>query len=174
MNVIVSDAAGKAAYQGTTNSDGLFATGKLTPGDYVVQFNSHSRALKGNQYLIVVSAGTKKISADSVAGEKFSSGGVAMRVPVGSALKITGQVVSEQPITTNGEGNVRIIQGRRYFWAKNETGSNLGRWVESGSNASRNIVRMETAQIRKLQDRSGEGSMATTQRVPEGHGLYGH
>jgi len=139
-----------------------------------VQFHSPSGTLKGNQYLIVVSAGTKKFTADAVPGGKFSAGGVAMKIGVGSPLKITGQIVNEQPIASNGNGNVRIIQGVRYVWVKNSTGSNLGRWVEAGSTNPQNVVGMDRGAIRSLQDRSGEGSASTMMRIPEGHGLTGH
>ena len=171
ITVVVSDSSGKPAFHGTTNTDGLFATGKLAPGKYVVQFDSPSGALKGNQYLIVVSAGTKKFTADSVPGARFSAGGVAMKVAVGSALKVTGQIVNEQP---NPDGNVRIIQGVRYYWVKSGTGSNMGRWVEAGSTNPRNVVGMDSGAVRNLQDRTGEGSASTMMRIPEGHGLTGH
>src|ERR1043165_8284455 len=104
INVAVLDSGRKIAFHGTTNTEGLFATGKLVPGKYVVQFDSPSPTLKGNQYLIVVAAGVKKFTADSVPGGKFTAGGVAMKVAVASALKITGQIVSEQP---NADGNIR-------------------------------------------------------------------
>src|SRR5471032_2895515 len=81
MNVTVSDASGKAAFKGATNTSGAFATAKLQPGNYVVQLNSSSSELKGKKYAVVVAAGKKKVSAD-VAGEKFAGGGVAMKVDV--------------------------------------------------------------------------------------------
>jgi hypothetical protein len=174
INVAVLDPSGKIAFHGTTNPDGLFASGKLVPGKYVVQFDSPSATLKGNQYLIVVAAGTKKFTADAVPGGKFSAGGVAMKVAVGSPLKITGQIVSEQPIASNGSGNVRIVQGVRYVWVKNSMGSNLGRWVEEGSKNPQNVVGMDSHAVRSLQDRTGEGSASTMMRIPEGHGLTGH
>ena len=69
MNVMVSDASGKLAFKGATKGDGGFATEKLQPGNYVVQLTSKNSALKGGQYSIVVSAGKKKVVANSVAGE---------------------------------------------------------------------------------------------------------
>lgn len=95
MNVTVSDAGGKATFKGMTTANGTFATANLTPGNYVVQFNSTSGGMKGNRYAIVVSAGTKKVAAAAVPGEKFSGGGVALRVVVGAGLNITGQVAPE-------------------------------------------------------------------------------
>jgi len=92
INVTVSDAGGKAAFKGATNANGTFATANLKPGNYVVQFNSRSGAMKGNRYAIVVSAGTKKVAAATVPGEKFFGGGVALKVLVQAGLNITGQV----------------------------------------------------------------------------------
>ena len=95
VNVTVSDAGGKTSFKGVTDAQGTFATAKLKPGNYVVQFNSTSGKMKGNHYAIVVSAGTKKVAAATVAGEKFAGGGVALRVVVGAGLNITGQVAPE-------------------------------------------------------------------------------
>jgi hypothetical protein len=103
MNVTVSDAGGKAAFKGATNSSGTFTTSNLKPGNYVVQFNSNSAAVKGKHYVLVVSAGPKKIVANAVPGEKFAGGGVAMKVDVGAGLNITGQVAPEAQETTAGE-----------------------------------------------------------------------
>src|ERR1700681_159292 len=95
LNVTVSDASGKAAFKGTTDTKGTFATAKLKPGNYVVQFNSNSAAVKGNHYAIVVSAGAKKVAANAVPGEKLAGGGVAMKVDVAAGVNITGQVAAE-------------------------------------------------------------------------------
>ena len=103
ISVIVSDAGGKSAFKGVTNSQGTFATANLKPGNYVVQFSSASGGMKGNHYAIVVSAGTKKFSAAAVPGEKFAGGGVALRVVVGAGLNITGQVASEVDRKTPGD-----------------------------------------------------------------------
>src|ERR1043166_2033580 len=88
MTVTVSDSSGKAAYKGATNASGVFATGKLQAGNYVVQFNSKS-APKGAQYAMVVSAGKKKVTANAVQAEKLAAGGVAMKIEVGAGLNIT-------------------------------------------------------------------------------------
>jgi hypothetical protein len=92
MNVTVSDSTGKAAFTGATRNDGDFATAKLQPGNYVVQFTTKNSAVKGGQYAIVVAAGKKKVVANPVPGEKLLGGGVAMKVEVGAGLNITGQV----------------------------------------------------------------------------------
>lgn len=103
MSVTVSGAGGKTAFKGATNANGAFATGNLNPGNYVVQFNSTDGRMKGNHYAIVVSAGTKKVAATAVPGEKFAGGGVALRVVVGAGLNITGQVSPQADLRAAGE-----------------------------------------------------------------------
>ena len=159
MNVIVSDASGKVAFKGATNASASFATTNLAPGNYVVQFQSRNEALKGNQYLLVVSAGRKKVIADAVPGEKFHGGGVAMRVNVEAGSSITGQVATDQ-LASAGLGKVKVINGKRYVWVKARTGSNLGdHWEEEGLAAVQNVVTMSMEKLRKIQDASFEGSM---------------
>jgi len=94
VNVVVSDASGKLAFKGATKNDGTFSTAKLSPGNYVVQFTTKNPAVKGGQYSIVVAAGTKKVVANALAGEKFLGAGVAMKVAVGEGLNLVGQVVT--------------------------------------------------------------------------------
>src|ERR1044071_808832 len=122
VTVTVSDASGKAAYKGTTDAKGNFATANLKPGNYVVQFNATKADLKGNRYTIVVAAGKKKVSANAVTGEKFTGGGVAMKVEVGSGLNITGQIAAETgPVSKSG---------KRMVWIPPQLGSNFpGHWV---------------------------------------------
>jgi hypothetical protein len=94
LNVTVSDSAGKAAFKGITKGDGEFSTAKLKPGSYVVQFSTTNSSVKGGQYSIVVAAGSRKVVANAVAGEKLLGGGVAMKVEVGTGLNVAGQVVT--------------------------------------------------------------------------------
>src|SRR5437868_4614211 len=91
INVTVSDSGGKAAFKGATDTKGVFATSKLKKGSYTVQFTSKDPSMKGSSYAVVISAGKKKVAADSVAGEKFAAGGVAMKIDVADGLNITGQ-----------------------------------------------------------------------------------
>ena len=124
MKVTVSDASGKVGFRGSTNADGTFSTGSLNAGRYVVQFNATNSAVNGAQYALVISAGKRKVVADSVAGEKFLGGGVSMRLEVGSGSKITGQVASAL--------NVRIDPktGKKMVWLAPRIGSNMpARWV---------------------------------------------
>ena len=126
VNVTVSDASGKAAFKGATDAKGTFATANLKPGNYVVQFNSNNAAVKGKLYALVVSAGKKKVTASAVPGEKFMSGGVAMKVDVGTGLNITGQVAAEADGATKN--------GKKMVWIPPQLGSNMpGHYVEEGS-----------------------------------------
>jgi hypothetical protein len=148
MNVTVSDASGKAAYKGATNPSGAFATAKLQPGNYVVQLNSTSAAVKGNHYSIVVAAGTKKVAASAVAGEKLVSGGVALKVAVGPGLNITGQVAAEAAQMTK--------DGKQMVWIPKQLGSNIpGHWADPDSaeaKAAKTAGSMSTENLRKRQD----------------------
>jgi len=147
LNVTVSDSSGKAAFKGTTNSQGTFTTSKLKPGNYVVQFNSGS-GIKGS-YTIVVSAGMKKVSANGVAGEKFAKGGVALKVDVGNGLNIAGQVAAE---TAGASKN-----GKKMVWIPPQAGSHMpGKWVEEGSAeaiAAKTSGSMDAQGINSLQER---------------------
>jgi hypothetical protein len=144
MNVTVSDASGKAAYKGGTNAAGGFATTKLTPGHYVVQLNAKSAAVKGNHYAIVVSAGTKKVAANAVPGEKFTGGGVALKVDVGAGLNITGQVAEES--------KTAMKNGKKMVWIPPMTGSNMpGRWVDADSAEAKESRTRGTLSTDKLQ-----------------------
>ncbi len=89
LNVTVSDASGKVAFRGKTDSQGSFATDKIKPGNYDVQFTS-TGAITGN-YSIKVSAGVKHVSAAGIAGDKFTKG-VALKVAVQNLWEIVGEV----------------------------------------------------------------------------------
>jgi len=128
MKVTVFNAAGKVAFKGATGDGGTFATESLQPGKYIVQFNSTTAAVKGQEYGLVISAGKKKVIAGSVAGEKFLGGGVAMRIEVGSGLRITGLIGSAL--------NVRVDPktGERLVWLRPQIGTHMpGRWVRADS-----------------------------------------
>jgi hypothetical protein len=148
MNVTVSDAGGKAAFRGSTDAKGNFTTSTLKAGNYVVQFNATKADLKGNRYTIVVSAGKKKVSANAVPGEKFTRGGVAMKVEVGTGLNITGQVAAETgPVSKSG---------KKMVWIPPQLGSNFpGHWVEEGSPeaiAAKTAGSMSSQDLQKRQD----------------------
>jgi polysaccharide lyase family 4-like protein len=148
MNVSVSDESGKAAFKGTTSSSGTFATAKLKPGKYVVQLNAQSSAVKGNHYAVVVSAGTKKVAASAVPGEKFNGGGVALKVDVGNGLNITGQVAEES--------KTAMKDGKKMVWIPPALGSNMpGRWVPEDSaeaKTSKNRLQMSVKDVQRIQE----------------------
>jgi hypothetical protein len=152
MNVSVSDASGKAAFKGMTDSKGAFATANLKPGSYVVQINSKSAA-KGTFYAVVVSAGKKKVSASAVPAEKFAGGGVALKVDVGAGLNISGQVAAEDKSA--------MKNGKKMIWIPPMLGSNQpGHWVEEGSAeeiASRTRDSMSTQLVQQLTEK-GRGA----------------
>lgn len=160
IQVTVSDASGKVAFKGATHVNAAFVTANLAPGDYVVQFNARNGALNGQRYLLVVAAGTKKVIADDVAAEKFNGGGVAMRITVGSGLKITGQIAPDNATVSSDIRKIRVVNGKRYVWVKARTGSNIGdHWEEEGLAAARNVATMSMDKMRQIQDGSFEGSM---------------
>lgn len=172
MNVIVSDASGRVAFKGATDADAAFATEKLQAGNYVVQFKSRNAALNGNRYLLVISAGQKKVIADAISGEKLTAEGVAMRVVVGSGMQITGQVVTDQAVASGANRKVKVIKGKRYVWIQTEVGSNLGgHWEEEGLAAARQIAGLGKDNVRQIQDRAFEGSLLN--RHPHEHDIMG-
>lgn len=165
MNVTVFDADGKVAFKGPTSANATFAARNLPPGNYVVQFNARSRAVNNNQYLLVVSAGKKKVIAADVPGEKFMAGGVAMRVDVGPGSEITGQIATEEGVAEGNGPKFRVIDGKRYLWVSGELGTNQGgHWMEEGSPTLRNVTAWNSAELQKRMDRGGEGSM-----IPHGY-----
>ena len=162
MNVTVFDATEKVVFKQAINANATFTTGSLRPGNYVVQFDTKSAAVKGNQYLLVVSAGKKKVIADSVPGETFSRGGAAMKIQVGPGLQISGQVLNDEAIAKAGGPKFRIIDGKRYLWVRAQTGTNLaGQWVEESLAPARSLTVWTKDELQKRMDRGGEGSMLT-------------
>ncbi len=152
LSVTVSDASGKAAFKGTTNSQGSFTTSKVKPGNYTVQFNSPSGAVKGN-YAIVVSAGVKKVSAAGVAGEKFAKGGVALKLEVGNLLNIVGQVAAE----TSGSAPMGS-NGKPMVWIPKMLGSNISaHWAESDSAEAKSAKAAGSMSTRDIQNRQDRG-----------------
>jgi hypothetical protein len=173
MEVTVFDASGCVAFSGPVSANASFATKNIPPGRYVVQLHTNSAGVKNNQYLIVLGAGKKKLIASAVPGEKFVTGGVAMKVDVGSRLQITGQIANEQATADQGVSKYRVINGKRYAWVTAEIGSNRGgHWVEEGSAPMGNVTVWTADELRKRMDRGGEGSMftnATHNGLAHGH-----
>jgi len=148
VSVTVADSGGKTAYKGATDSKGTFATGKLQPGGYTVQFNSKS-APKGATYALVVSAGQKKVSANSIAAEKLAGAGVAMKIDVGAGLNITGQVADQKSSSPVGKN------GKPMVWIPQRTGSNMAaHWAESDSAEAKEVMTaggMNRQDVQKIQ-----------------------
>jgi hypothetical protein len=113
IKVTVVDSSGKAAYRGTTDGEGTFTTGKLQPGGYVVQFKSKS-VPKGTNYVLVISAGKKKVMANAVEAGKFAAGGVAMKIDVAAGVNISGQVAAGEAQTSSSVEvtNIQIQHNR--------------------------------------------------------------
>lgn len=172
VDVTVFDATEKVVFRQSINANATFATGNLRPGKYVVQFNTRSAAANGNQYLLVVSAGRKKVIADGVAGETLTRGGAAMKIQVGSGLQISGQVLNDEAIAQAGGPKYRTIDGKRYVWVSAQTGTHLsGQWVEETLASARSLTVWNSDELRKRMDRGGEGSMITYEHH---HGLFTH
>ena len=140
MDVTVSDAAGRLVHRGKTDAAGVFVTGRVAPGNYVVQLNAKKVALNRNDYGIFAAGGTHRVVADAVEGATFAKGGVAMRLKLKAATPIIGQVALGG---VNALGT-KIVGGLRYILMPPETGSHAGpRWVEEGTHSARNITRLQ-------------------------------
>jgi hypothetical protein len=155
MKVTVFNGAGNVAFQGSTDSEGAFGTNVLPAGRYVVQFNSKTADVKGQQYGLVIAAGHKKVIANTVAGEKFLGGGVAMRIEVGSGSKIVGQLGAALATRVDPK------TGKTLVWLRPRVGSNMpGRWVPDDSplfvaTSASGEIRIDT--VRKWQDHGDMG-----------------
>ena len=151
LNVTVVDSAGKTAHKGATDSRGIFASPKLPPGSYAVQFVSKS-APKGSHYTLVVVAGAKKTSASAITAEKLAGGGVAMRIEVKPDTNIQAQVVAESQQTRIGKN------GKLMVWIPPRVGSNIpGHWAESDSAEAKEVMASASYSTKNLQDRVNQG-----------------
>ncbi len=91
--------------------------------------------------------------------------GAAVKVNVGSGLKITGQIANEEMVGREGGVNYKVVGGQRFVWITTELGSNVsGRWVEEGSAPARNITLLSRDGVKKFQEKGGEGSMVEWDR----------
>jgi hypothetical protein len=120
-----------------------------------VQFNSKS-APKGGQYALVVSAGTKKVTANSVSAEKFAAGGVAMKIDVGAGLNITGQVADQKSSASNAPMGKN---GKPMVWIPKKVGSNIAaHWSESDSGEAKEVMSSGSMSREQLQNRQSTGA----------------
>ena len=151
INVTVADSSGKAAYKGATDSRGLFASPKMQPGNYAVQFTSNS-APKGSHYTLVVVAGTKKTSASAVTAEKLAGGGVAMKIEVKANASIQAQVAAEDKAMKIGKN------GKPMVWIPKKVGSNIpAHWAESDSAEAKEAMTQSSYSTKNLQDKQAQG-----------------
>jgi tetratricopeptide (TPR) repeat protein len=148
LNVIVSDSAGKVAYRSVTDSKGTFATPMLNPGKYVVQFASKKVIdARGASFTLVVSAGKKKVTAESFAGQKFAGGGVAMKIEFAADASVSGQVTT------------MTATARNLVWIKQKLGSNLpGHWAAADSAEAKEAMRDGGISRDNLQARQNQGA----------------
>jgi hypothetical protein len=151
INVTVLESSGKTVFKGPTNAKGVFATGSLKPGSYVVQFNSKS-APKESRYALIAAAGKEKVVANGIPGDKLI-GGVAVTITVGPGLNLTGQVTAEDknsaPIGRNGKLMV---------WIPKRIGSNLApHWAESDSGEAKEVMTSTSYSIKNMQNKQNQG-----------------
>jgi hypothetical protein len=151
VNVTVLNSSGKTLYKSATDGKGAFATGKLQPGEYVVQFNSKS-APKTSRYALIASAGKEKVVANGIAGDKLIAG-VAVTIQVGPGLNLTGQVTGEDknsaPIGRNGKLMV---------WIPKVIGSNLApHWAESDSAEAKGVMTSASYSMKNMQSKQNQG-----------------
>ncbi|MGI8820275.1 MAG: carboxypeptidase-like regulatory domain-containing protein [Chthoniobacterales bacterium] len=170
VEVTVSAAGGKVVDRGTTAADGTFATGKLSPGHYVVQFNSKDQTMKSDEYLLIVSAGKQSVISNALPGETFTTRGAAVKMDLPGAGKIGGQVASARALA---QAKVRMINGKRYRWVESATGSNLGgHLAEATAGNGQQVQTLSTNEVNKLQEHAGEGSMIN--KMSRAEDPYGH
>jgi hypothetical protein len=151
LNVAVLDSGGKVTFKGATDSRGLFASPKMQPGRYAVQFTSKI-APKGSHYTLVVVAGTKKTSASAITAEKLAGGGVAMNIEVKANNSIQAQVVADTAETRIGKN------GKLMVWIPKRVGTNIpAHWAESDSAEAREMETSTSYSRKNLQDGANQG-----------------
>ena len=156
IEVTVVDATGRVAFEGATNVDGTFATTGLHSGHYLVRFRAKGAAIRGDDYVLILFAGKKPFLSNPMPGENFAASGVAIKMDSDKAMKITGQVESASAMARD---RVKVVNGRRYFYIPDELGTHLGgHWIEESTVAMHRVT-MDPNEIRKMQDRAGEGSL---------------
>lgn len=151
INVTVLEMNGKTVMKGATNAQGVFATGTLKPGGYVVQFNSKS-APKETRYALMATAGQQKVVANGIAGDKLVAG-VAVTIKVGAGTTLTAQIGPEDknsaPIGKNGKLMV---------WIPKKIGSNLAaHWAESDSAEAKMAETATSYSMKNMQNKQNQG-----------------
>jgi len=151
LNVTVIDSAGKTTFKGATDSRGIFASPKMQPGNYAVQFTSKN-APAGSHYTLVVVAGLKKTAASAITAEKLAAGGVAMQIEVKANNSIQGQVSPDAAQTRIGKN------GKLMVWIPKKVGSNLpAHWAESDSAEAKEVEASYSYSIKNMQNKVNQG-----------------
>ena len=151
LNVAVVDGSGKTTYKGATDPRGLFASPKMQPGSYAVQFSSSS-APKGSHYTLVVVSGRKKTSASAITAETLAAGGVAMKIEVKANASIQAQVSPDLAQTRIGKN------GKLMVWIPKKIGSNLpAHWAESDSAEAKEAEASYSYSIKNMQNKVNHG-----------------
>jgi hypothetical protein len=155
INVTVLESSGKVVFKGPTDARGVFATKNLSPGGYVVQFNSKS-APKESRYALIASAGKEKVVANGIAGEKLIAG-VAVTITVGPGLNLSGQVTAEDKNSAPMGRN-----GKLMVWIPKRIGSNLsGHWAESDSAEAKEVMTSSSYSLKNMQNKQNQGVSPT-------------
>jgi hypothetical protein len=151
INVTVLNTSGKTSFKGATNANGTFASGKLEPGEYVVQFNSKN-APKTSRYALVASAGKEKVVANGIPGEKLIAG-VAVTIKVGAGQNLTAQITPED------KNSARIGRnGKLMVWIPKRIGSNLApHWAESDSAEAKEVMSSTSYSLKNMQNKMNQG-----------------
>ena len=136
--LVTKEPSAAVVHRGSTDAKGAFSTGDLQPGAYVVQFTSRkAAALKGSELSIDIGGGKRAMRATAVPGEKLAGGGVAMKVEVARASRLSGQVASAlrgnsvATATKDSRRNVKTMNGRTYVWVPGGIETRIGgKWIE--------------------------------------------
>jgi hypothetical protein len=151
VNVSVLNSSGKTAYKGATDGKGNVVTGKLPPGEYVVQFNSKS-APKTSRYLLRAAAGKEKVEANGIPGDKLAAG-VAVTIKVGPGLNLTAEVTAEDKNSAPMGRN-----GKLMVWIPKVVGSNLAaHWAESDSAEAKQVMTSNSYSMKNMQYKQNQG-----------------
>ena len=154
VDVIVKEKAGKVAFQGKTGAGGKFATATLPAGSYTFEFT----AKDGSAFQVAL-AGAKSTRQS----KKNPKSGQAFDVEVAPASKVSGQVTAAAATAANAKSNagVKIINGKRYVWARGELGSHMGgKWVpeEEATAVGKGDGRGSAEMLRSIQDMGNQGA----------------
>jgi hypothetical protein len=156
---VAKDPGGAVAYKGKVDAKGNFATAELPPGSYAVVFTSKAPDLKSEQLSLRVTGGKQKMAADGVEGAKLAGRRRRHEDRSGKGIAPEWQHHQRQggELAGREQGNtkVKIVNGKRYYWMRPETGSNMGgRWVEESEISPSKVQTLSKDTVREMQNRS--------------------